>query len=91
MSKDDIDEDLDAMEEETEEDTEEERIKAAVKGETGEKLRERAKQEFSAVESIQIPTAHQIGFKLPNGKILSYEDYLVWVGNQLIKIQKAIG
>ena len=43
------------------------------------------------VELTDVVTQTQSAFKLPDGKVVSFEEYLVWIGNQIIKIEKTLG
>lgn len=77
-------------------------IKKAVKGKTVQSLKEKASQIKSPIknskksesdddiELMRVPTQHELAFKIPSGKILSYEEYLVWLGNLVWRIKKTI-
>ena len=43
------------------------------------------------VELTEVVTQTQPAFKLPDGTVLDANSYLIWIGNQLIEIRKAIG
>lgn len=47
------------------------------------------KKEEQKVELTKVVTGTAPAFKLPDGTTVSFEDYLVWMGNKLIKIEKA--
>ncbi|MGA2130637.1 MAG: hypothetical protein ABSG05_03450 [Candidatus Pacearchaeota archaeon] len=40
------------------------------------------------VEIIQVPTQTASAFKLPDGRVLNFDEYLTWIGNILIKLEK---
>jgi len=42
------------------------------------------------VELTEVVTGTAPAFKLPNDKVISLEEYLVWIGNQIVEIKKAI-
>jgi len=43
-----------------------------------------------AVQLTQIVTATDLAYKLPDGTIATEKDYLVWLGNQIWEIKKAV-
>lgn len=52
-----------------------------------EKKETKPKQE---VELVEVPTGSALAFKLPDGTIVNSEQYLVWIGNLVHKISKAL-
>lgn len=76
-------------------------IKKAVKGKTVSSLKAKATQAKTSVkkeesengediELMRVPTQHELAFKIPSGKIVSYEEYLVWLGNLIWRIKKSV-
>lgn len=49
------------------------------------------KTKEKSVELTEVVTQTQNAFKLPNEEVVSLEQYLVWIGNEIIKIKKTIG
>lgn len=43
------------------------------------------------IELTEIVTQTNNAFKLPSEDVVNLEQYLVWIGNELIKIKKIIG
>jgi hypothetical protein len=52
--------------------------------------KEEVKTEKSAVELTQVVTDTRPAFKLPDGSVVQFEEYLVWLGNEVHKIHKAV-
>jgi len=48
-------------------------------------------EEKEEVELTEVVTQTAQMFKTPEGTMLDLNGYLVWLGNQLIKIRKAVG
>ena len=48
------------------------------------------KESKSKVELTQVVTATDLAFKLPDGDVVSMQEYLVWLGNKVIEISKAV-
>lgn len=44
----------------------------------------------NAIECAEVATQTAKMFKLPNGEIVGLEDYLVWLGNTLVQVKKAL-
>jgi len=42
------------------------------------------------VEMVETPTQVARQIKLPDGKIVELEEYLVWLGNTLLEIKKSV-
>ena len=42
------------------------------------------------VEVTQVVTQTEVAYKLPTGEVLSFPEYLVWMGNQLIELKKKL-
>ena len=43
------------------------------------------------VELTTVATQTANMFKLPDGEVVGYEDYLVWLGNQVYMMNKKVG
>ena len=52
---------------------------------------EEKNKDNNQVELTEIVTQTNNAFKLPSGDVINFEQYLVWIGNELIKIKKIIG
>ena len=48
------------------------------------------KTKTEAVEATQIVTQTAPAFKLPDGEVVGLEEYLVWLGNQVLAVKKAV-
>ena len=48
------------------------------------------KETKKGIELTEVATATAPAFKLPNDKVISLEEYLVWIGNEIVEIKKAI-
>ncbi|HDK42726.1 MAG TPA: hypothetical protein ENG87_05060 [Candidatus Pacearchaeota archaeon] len=49
-----------------------------------------SKEEKDVVELTEVVTETGLAFKLPDGKIVNSDEYLVWLGNTLWDIKKAL-
>lgn len=48
------------------------------------------KEEAKVIELTAVITGTAPAFKLADGKVVSMEEYLVWMGNVLLKLEKTI-
>lgn len=48
------------------------------------------KVKTEAVEATQVVTQTAPAFKLPDGEVVGLEDYLVWLGNTVLAMKKAV-
>ena len=48
------------------------------------------KKKSKNVELTQVITGTAPAFQLPNGEVVQLEEYLVWLGNNIVEIKKAI-
>jgi len=48
-------------------------------------------EETAPVNLVEVTTQTAPAFKLPDGTIVGTEDYLVWIGNLVYKINKNTG
>lgn len=42
------------------------------------------------IQIIEVPTQVESGFQLPDGSLVKRDDFLVWMGNVLLEIKKAV-
>lgn len=47
-------------------------------------------EKIKEVESVDITTQTAKAFKLPGGEIVNLEEYLVWMGNEVYRIRRAV-
>lgn len=55
-----------------------------------EQKKEEEKKEEGKVELGTVPTGQATVYKLPDGKVLNLDEYLVWLGNLMYKISKSV-
>lgn len=48
-----------------------------------------AKKSVIALE--EVPSQYSLKYKLPDGTYLTYDEYLLWMGNTLLDIKRALG
>jgi hypothetical protein len=48
------------------------------------------KKEKKTIQIIDVTTQTEKGFQLPNGDVVSLFDYLVFIGNKLLEIEKKL-
>ena len=54
------------------------------------------KQEEQPIETrpisvVEVPTQMGLAFKLPDDKVVDLNEYLVWIGNELLDLKKQLG
>ena len=49
------------------------------------------KKKEDVVELTEVVTQTAPAFKLPNGDVVGFEDYIVWLGNMVYHIKKNTG
>lgn len=42
------------------------------------------------IEVAEVVTQTDVGYKLPDGKVVSYPEYIVWLGNQILELKKGL-
>jgi len=52
---------------------------------------EEKKENVEGVQLVEVTTQTAPAFKLPDNSIISMEEYLVWIGNLIYKIDKNTG
>jgi hypothetical protein len=56
-----------------------------------EEIKELKKKEVKQViEATQIATSTATAYKLPDGQVVNLEEYLIFLGNQILEIKRAI-
>lgn len=55
----------------------------------GKKIGEEVKEEEKPVRLGQVASAHEIVYMTPEGN-LSHEEYLVWIGNEIVALKEAL-
>ena len=48
------------------------------------------KKEKKTIQIIDVTTQTEKGFQLPNGEVVGLFDYLVFIGNKLLEIEKKL-
>ncbi len=43
------------------------------------------------IEVIEVPTETENKIQLPNGEVVNQIEYLVWLGNKILNIEKVVG
>jgi hypothetical protein len=48
------------------------------------------KKKSTEVELTEVPTETAQLFKLPDGNVVNHNDYLVWLGNNILAIKRSV-
>jgi len=43
-----------------------------------------------SIELAEIVTQTETGYKLPDGKVVTFPEYVVWLGNQILELKKGL-
>ena len=52
--------------------------------------KEKETKQTDTVELVEVPTQVGPAVKLPSGEVISMEQYLVWLGQQIYEIKKSV-
>jgi len=56
-----------------------------------EEEKQEKEKETGDIQLVEVPTQVAPAYKLPDGSVVGMEDYLVWIGNLIYKINKNTG